>query len=94
MQRKTKKWIIKCDIFSSPLREEDEDNCEDLWDAASLDYPGNQSPTGWEFLAEEEDENNRIIRIILRRSIRRSKMRIIIRRRIRRIRRRRRIIII
>jgi hypothetical protein len=43
--------------FSSPLREEDEDNCEDLWDAASLDYPGNQSPTGWEFLAEE-DEND------------------------------------
>ena len=57
MQRKTKKWIIKCDIFCSPLREEDEDNCEDLWDAASLDYPGNQSPTGWEFLAEE-DEND------------------------------------
>ena len=45
-------------IYSSPLREEDEEGCEDLWDAASLDYPGNQSPTGWEFLGEEDDEND------------------------------------
>jgi len=45
-------------FYSSPLKEEDEDGCSDLWDAASLDYPGNQSPLGWEFLGEEDDHDD------------------------------------
>ena len=45
---------------SSPLREVDETNCsvgdaDDLWDAASLDYPGRdfESPRGWDFMEHE-----------------------------------------
>lgn len=45
-------------IASSPLHEETEEDV-DLWDAASLDYPGRQSPrtiTDWEEVYENDDE--------------------------------------
>ena len=41
---------------SSPIHEADEDM--DLWEAASLDYPGRNSPgNGWEFMEEEDEED-------------------------------------
>ena len=43
-------------MASSPLPEVDEDvgDAMDLWDAASLDYPGRDidEPHGWEFMEE------------------------------------------
>jgi len=50
-------------MASSPLPEVDEDvgDATDLWESASLDYPGRNmdgtvrnSPTGWEFMNEDE----------------------------------------
>ncbi len=44
---------------SSPLPEVSAEEELDLWDAASLDYPGRQSPgegNGWEFMEDEEDD--------------------------------------
>ena len=48
-------------LASSPLPEVDEDvgDASDLWESASLDYPGRNpghrdSPTGWEFMEEQE----------------------------------------
>ena len=41
-------------LTSSPLREVDEENSADLWDAVSLDYPGNQSPSDWGFLSDDD----------------------------------------
>jgi hypothetical protein len=44
-------------MASSPLQEATEEDL-DLWEAASLDYPGRQSPDGaggWDFMDQDED---------------------------------------
>ena len=44
-------------MASSPLHEAPEDEM-DLWDQASLDYPGRMSPggDGWEFMQDENED--------------------------------------
>ena len=41
-------------MTSSPLREVEEENSPDLWDAVSMDYPGNQSPDDWGALSDDD----------------------------------------
>jgi hypothetical protein len=44
---------------SSPLREVDEaasvGDAEDLWEEASLDYPGRESPRAWDFMMDDSE---------------------------------------
>jgi len=43
-----KAFSISGFLTSSPLREEDENH--DIWEELSMEYPGNNSPSGWDIL--------------------------------------------